>query len=103
MKKLLVILCLAMMVGCTYKKVDESTEVPVKVMTELRNAQSDTVYVVKTEDFHYYYSKDKVLVEKYRVSTADVSIKLFALVWVFFIFIAIGYFIGINNRLWMDT
>ena len=97
MKKLLVILCLAMMVGCTYQNVDESTEVPVKVMTELSNAQSDTVYVVKTEDFHYYYSKDKVLVEKYRVSTADVSIKLFILVWVFFIFIAIGYFIGRND------
>ena len=85
------------MVGCTYQKVDESTAIPVKVITELSNAQSDTVYVVKTEDFHYYYSKDKVLVEKYRVSTADVSIKLFTLVWVFFIFIAIGYFIGRND------
>ena len=97
MKKILVILCLAMMVGCTYQKVDESTAIPVKVITELSNAQSDTVYVVKTEDFHYYYSKDKVLVEKYRVSTAAVSIKFFAFVWVFFIFIAIGYFIGRND------
>lgn len=82
MKKLLFILIL-FITSCTYTKVDENTSVPNSITNELKTETIDTLYVIKSEDFHYYYNSDKILVEKYVTYKNEVSIPgLIFILWV---------------------
>lgn len=97
MKKLLFILIL-FITSCTYTKVDETTEIPNVITEELKTLPADTLYVLKTNDYHYYYNKNKVLIEKYDVRKDKVSINgvSFIIILLYCIF-TIGLFLAYEN------
>ena len=81
MKKLLFILIL-FITSCTYTKVDETTKIPNVITEELKTLSADTLYVLKTDDYHYYYDENKVLIEKYDVRNDQVSINAIILIMI---------------------
>lgn len=94
MKKLLFILIL-FITSCTYTKVNDSTSVPNVITEQLKSTQADTVYVLRSNNFHYYYNSDKVLIERYTVTKNDFSIDgIFVIIFLISFVILV---IGINN------
>jgi hypothetical protein len=98
MRKILLIatiLCISLG-SCTYNKVSTSTTIPNDVVQSIPTLKIDTVYSLKTVNYHYYFDKNKQLIEKYNVDLRDISIVLPLLLLIIMIIFLLGLAIGIN-------
>jgi hypothetical protein len=95
MKKLLIILIL-FITSCAYVEVSDDTKVPNKITEQVKTLKPDTLYVVKSETFHYYYNSDKVLIEKYSSDPAEFRIGVITLFVFSFLFIVLLIFFFIE-------
>lgn len=100
MKKLLFLFIL-IMAGCTYTPVSEDTVVKnstTELVMSLDSTNLISHYVITDDNFHYYYSEDKLLVQKYTVTDDEISIPAFLFIFAVILFFAFGLLIGLASK-----
>lgn len=98
MKKIILLLLVVFTISsCAYNKVDKSTEIPNKVSNYILNTDSTTleqVYVYYDNEVgsskHFYFDKDKNLIQIYSVSKMDISMHGIS----FILFILLAFLVG---------
>jgi len=97
---LIVITIIIIFSSCTYNKVNKSTEVPYGVMDTILVVDSTSCvhfFKVETDDNHFYFDENKVLVEKYTTKEEKITINIYLFVIGGVIIFIVGCFIGASN------
>jgi hypothetical protein len=81
--------------GCAYQPVDTDTLITNNTTTELATANSDSIYIIRTKNYHYYYDNNKILLEKYPVNNIFIIIPWFVFLISLLFCILWGFILGI--------
>ena len=91
-----ILLLLSLVISsCAYQPIDTDTLITNNTTTELATANSDSIYIIKTENYHYYYDSNKILLEKYQVSNRFITIPWFVFLISLLFCIVWGFVLGV--------
>jgi len=94
---LLSIVSVIILSSCTYNEVNDKTELPYSVMDSIVVVDStalENVYVIETENNHFYFNENKKLVEKYITNNERVTLNIYFLITLFIVVFLVGLFLG---------
>ena len=90
-----ILLLLSLVISsCAYQPIDIDTDTN-NAATELATTNIDSIYIIKTENYHYYYDNNKILLEKYPVSNIFITIPWFIFLISLLFCILCGFILGI--------